>query len=456
VLAVCLATGFTTLLDQAVLNVAVPALRADLGADRAQVQWILAAYSLTFGIALVPAGRLGDAYGRAPLLVGGLALFSAASVLGATASAPWVLVAARLLQGIGAGTANPQVIGLLQDHFAGPARTRALGAYATVGGVSAVVGPLVGGVVLALAGSADGWRVVVALNIPFGVLTCWFAVRALRPRWVRSERRARIDGPGIALLTVLVLCGLLPVVGVGSSGVGLAGWAVLAVVVVAALAWWERRTARSGGVPILLPALGRSRGFVLGTVVALCGFGAGLGSSLLITLFLQEGLGLSPLVAGLCTLPSAIGMAVASTFAWRVVDRWGRRSVTLMLAVGTLVVLGTIAAVDLLPAAALIAALAVSQLLTGVANGLVIAPNQGLALAFAPPGAAGLAAGFFQVSQRISATLALAACSGVFVATATPGNSTGYRGGVATGLGIALALMLVATVASAADRGDRP
>jgi hypothetical protein len=241
-------------------------------------------------------------------------------------------------------------------------------------------------------------------------------------------------------------------VGVGDTGPGLAGWGALALVVAVSLAVRERRVAARRRTPILAPALLRSRGFVLGTVVALCWFGCGLGSSLAVTLFLQEGLGLSPLVAGLCTLPSAIGMGLASSVAWRVVGRWGRASVTVALAALAAVVLGSVLAVGWLPAAALVPALAVSQLLTGAAGGLITAPNQGLALSFAPPGSAGLAAGFFQVSQRISATLTLAACTGVFVATATPGDLAGYRTGLGAALVIALGLTVTAALASGLDR----
>ena len=204
--------------------------------------------------------------------------------------------------------------------------------------------------------------------------------------------------------------------------------------------------------PILRPDLARSRGFVLGTVVAMCWFGSSLGTGLVTTLFLQEGLGLSPLVAGLCTLPSAIGMGCASALAWRVVGRWGRPSVTWALVLLVLVLLGTVAAVGHLPAPQLPLVLAGAQLLAGVAGGLVTAPNQGLALAYAPPGANGLAAGFFQVSQRISSTVCLAAFTGVFVGAATPGALGGYRTGLATGLWIATALTVVGAAASACDR----
>ncbi|WP_433222597.1 MFS transporter [Dactylosporangium sp. CS-047395] len=182
VLLVCLGAGFTTLLDQSVLTIVVPALRESLGAGPAALQWIVAGYSLSFGLALVPAGRLGDMLGRRGLFVGGLALFAAGAVVAGTASAAWLVAAARLAQGIGAGTVNPQIIGLFQDLFTGRERARALAAYATVGGLAATLGPPVGGLVLELTGPDLGWRLVLLLNLPFALVMIPLA-RARPSRW---------------------------------------------------------------------------------------------------------------------------------------------------------------------------------------------------------------------------------------------------------------------------------
>ena len=448
VLVICLGTGFTTLLDQAILNVAVPALRTDLSATGSEVQWILAIYSLTFGLALVPAGRLGDTRGRGRFLVGGLALFSVASLLGAAADDPRVLFLARLLQGAGAGMANPQVIGLIQDHFTGPARSRAFGAYATVAAVSATLAPVVGGLLLTAAGPSIGWRLVMAVNVPFGAATCLLAVRGLDLGRPPERVRPSVDLVGIGLLSVITLAVLLPLVG---------GPVVVPVVVglgaLAALPWWERGFARRGGVPVLLPALVRSPGFVLGTVVAMCWFGSNLGTSVATTLALQERLGLSPLLAGLCLVPQAVAMGLMATVGWRLIARWGRALITAALSALAVVLATEIAVVLLLPTALLPAALVLSQLFAGIAGGLVTSPNQALTLAHAPPGAHGLAAGFFQVSQRISSTICIAACTGAILA-ATGSNS--QRTGLMIALIIALSLIGVAVIASAFDRRPLP
>ncbi|WP_264300197.1 MFS transporter [Streptomyces phaeolivaceus] len=149
VLSVCLAAGATTLLDQAVLNIAVPSVRQSLGASAGDVQWMVAGYSLTFGLALVPGGSLGDLYGRKHLFLAGMAVFLLAGITAATGGGPGTLIGARLVQGAAAGLVNSQVIGTLQDVFHGPARGRALGMYAVAAGVAAALGPPLGGALVA-------------------------------------------------------------------------------------------------------------------------------------------------------------------------------------------------------------------------------------------------------------------------------------------------------------------
>jgi MFS family permease len=156
VLWLCLSAGFITLLDQSVFILAVPAMASDLEAGAAEVQWILASYSLAFGIALVPSGRLGDLLGRRALFVTGILVFGIFSLVGGLTSDPWLVIVARLLQGLGAGCLNPQVLGLLQDLFTGAERAKALGYYAAAGGSAAVCGPLIGGVILSAAGPNMG------------------------------------------------------------------------------------------------------------------------------------------------------------------------------------------------------------------------------------------------------------------------------------------------------------
>ncbi|RHA44363.1 MFS transporter [Cellulomonas rhizosphaerae] len=455
VLAVCLVVGFATLIDQAILTVAIPSVRASLDAGTAQVQWIVAAYSLGFAIALVPAGRLGDARGRRGLLVGGVATFSVLSVVAATATSADVVIVCRLLQGLAAGTANPQVIGLIQDHFTGWRRTRALGAYATVAGFAGVIAPLLGGAVVGLAGGADAWRWVVVLNVPFGLAAAVLGLAWL-PRVARVAGRAQLDVPGAILLGAATLAVLLPAVALSGGG-SASPWSVSAVVaIVVALVVWERRYARRGGRPILLPALLTGRRFATGTLVATFSFGSSLGTALVLMLFLQEGLGLSAWEAGLVGAPGAVLGALCSAFAWRVASRYGRPAVTVALAAvaGSLVV--SAALVAWASPTVLVVGLVVTQVVGGAGSGLVHAPNQALTLEEVPLGTSGLAAGFLQVAQRISAVLALAVLGGIVLASVSAGELAAYRHATVVALGVTAALVLASVVASLSDRRSAP
>ncbi|SDT32098.1 MFS transporter [Actinoplanes derwentensis] len=439
-LAVCLAAAFTTLLDQASLNSAIPALRSELGAGPATLQWIIAGYSLTFGLAMIPAGRLGDAHGRKWLFVGGVALFTLAGIVAATADEAWVVAVARLTQGAGAGIVNPQVYGIFQDLFTGRERARALGAYATVGGVTAVLGPLVGGAVLGTVGADLGWRIVLLLNVPFGLITVPLAIKYLPSGTTRTPRRTALDLPGLALLATVTLCLLLPFVLPGTRMILL-----IAVAALGALIWWERRYARSGRTPVLMPELLRSRGFTLGTLSAMFQFGATLSANLVLILYLQDGLGWTPLRAALPMIPGALGFAVASSLSWRVLARFGRAGVVGAL-LGSVTAFGAALLVVLtVPESRLVVALGLTQLASGIAGGLMLSPNQALTLAHAPAGAAGLAGAFLQVSQRISATLATAAVTGIMVVSS----------GVTAGLTLCVAMMAASAVCSALDLRTR-
>ncbi|MGW6918227.1 MFS transporter [Kitasatospora sp. NPDC054939] len=423
VLLVCVAGGFTTLLDQSVLNTSIPALRESLHAQPAHLQWIVAGFSLAFGLALIPGGRLGDVKGRKWFFVTGLALFTAVSLVSATATEPWVLVAARLLQGAGAGLVNSQMIGTMQDVFTGQLRTRALGLYMVVGGLAATLGPPVGGLMLAAFGPENGWRVTFLINVPFGLLTVLLAARYL-PRPRPSAGHADLDLVGLLLVGALTVALMLPFVQ-PPGWTGWLGFAVAACALVALLVWWQRRYSRSGGHPLIHPALARSAPYALGTTVAMAQFGSSIAAGLILVMFLQDGLGMSALGASLVALPSAVAFGFASAMAWRVVQRFGRKTVTLGMAASaaSLLVGGLVA--RWAPAVALPLLLAGIQLIGGVATGVMAATNQAYVLRHAPAEAAGVGGGILQMSQRISAAVCVSALSGLYL-RATDGGA-GHR-----------------------------
>ncbi|MFE5838676.1 MFS transporter [Arthrobacter sp. NPDC056493] len=455
----CLGAGFITLLDQSVFVLAVPAMTAGLDADAAQVQWILASYSLAFGVALVPAGRLGDVLGRRALFIAGITVFGAFSLVGGLASDPALVVAARLLQGLGAGTLNPQVLGLLQDLFSGTRRAKALGYYAAAGGFAAVCGPLAGGLVLSAAGDSAGWRVLFLINVPLVVLLVPLAFRFLpaRPGRDRHPGSASIDGVGALLLGAVVVAFLVPTVyGTPESS---PAWLAAGATVLLGFAGWELLYHRRGRTPLLSAGLVRSGGYVLGTVVALCQFGVGAAMSAVTAFYFLSGSGLAPLAAAGILAPQSAGMLLASGSSWRFVARFGRAGIVVALAASFATLVAKDAAVQHLDHSAAALAVAGVGLVQGAATGLVVAPNQALTLGHAPAGTAGVAAGFYQLSQRFSAALCSAAVAGLFLhagsglgsAAGSVAAGNGYRGAFHDGIILCSALTAVAIAAGSLD-----
>lgn len=411
VLVVCLACGFTTLLDSAVVNIAVPSLRASLHASAAESQWILASYSLTFGLALVPAGRLGDLLGRRTLLLAGVGVFAVMSLLSGLAVEPWMVIVARLTQGAGAGTISSQVLGLIQDTFSDTRRAKALGYYSVVTSLSGIAGPLLAGGAILWLGDDQGWRVALLLCLPVAAATFlygWRRLPAPPPRPV-GERRPPLDLVALGLLAVATLLLVWPFIG-GSSGLGsIAPYVGAAALVGAGFVAWERHR-DAAGRPALLPGpLRRARLFTLGTAVAMFWFASALGQMTVISLYLIESLGIEPLAVAAISLGSSFGMGIASFHAWRFVARFGRRGVTACMVVAAVAILAVVAATFFVDGRALIGVIVPFQFVSGLASGCFEAPNRTLTLAHTPPGSNGVAAGILQLSQRLASVISIAA-----------------------------------------------
>src|SRR3954466_11591459 len=176
---VALVAGFMTLLDVSIVNVALPSIRDDLHLSSSELQWVLSGYALTFGLLLVPAGRFGDARGRRNAFIAGLAIFTLASAAAGLATGPLWRVVPRLVQGAAAGVVNPQVSGLIQQLFEPAERGGPFGPLGATIGVSTAVGPLLGGLLIAVFGAADGWRWIFYINVPIGLVAI-----VLGARWI--------------------------------------------------------------------------------------------------------------------------------------------------------------------------------------------------------------------------------------------------------------------------------
>jgi len=450
---VCLAVGFMTMLDVSIVNVALPSIDEALRASSSQLQLVVAGYTLAFGLALVPAGRWGDARGRRPLLIGGLACFALTSLGAGLATSGGALAVMRLLQGLSAGVLNPQVTGLIQELFRGGERARAFGAFGATIGVSTALGPLIGGLIIQAAGPEAGWRWVFIVNVPVMAVVLPLAWRWL-PR-AGPRRAARFDHVGLALIGLTTVALMLPLVtttGVGDDPARWWWWAAAAVVGSCAVVW-ERRYQRRTGAAVLDPAVLGQRSFRNGALLGFAYFSGFTAVFLVITLYLQTILGYTALQAGLVGMPFAIASAVTAALSGRLVVKHGRRVVVL----GLVLVLIGLGATDLafrtLDGATVGWVVAATQLVTGAGSGLVIAPNQTLTLERVPVGSAGVAASMLQLGQRVGSALGVAVNVAVFYATLAAGGA----GGLAVGRAflVTSALVAVALVVALVDARTR-
>jgi EmrB/QacA subfamily drug resistance transporter len=419
ILAVTLVIGFMALLDVTIVNVALPSIREGLGASAADVQWIVSGYALAFGLTLVAGGRLGDAYGRRRMMLVGLAGFITSSAAVGLAPSEELVIAARLAQGVSAGLLTPQNSGLIQQLFRGPERGRAFGYFGLTVSVSAALGPVLGGLIIAGLGADLGWRAIFLVNVPIGLGAMVFVARMVprRPR-ERQEVGSRLDVPGALLLGGGVLCVLLPLVSVMDAVSPLLGVVALAPVLFWAFGRWERRVVARGGAPLLdVALLGKAPGYASGIAVGSLYFTGFTGVFLVLSVHLQDGLGYSALATGLLLTPFAVGSALTASPAGRWVSVVGRR-VTVVALLVVLAGLGVVTA--LVPGRdgdGLWLLLAVPLLVAGLGGGGVVSPNFTLTLAEVPPRMGGAAGGALQTGQRIGSALGAATIMAAYQVT---------------------------------------
>jgi EmrB/QacA subfamily drug resistance transporter len=407
-LVVCLVAGGMCLLDVSIVNVALPSIRTGLAADDSDIQWVVAGYSLAFGMALVPAGRLGDARSRRGVFLAGIVLFTVSSALCGAATSPLWIAVARVAQGLGGGLITPQVSGFIQNLFRGQERGRAFGLFGATIGISTALGPLLGGLLIQAGGESSGWRWVFYVNVPIGVALVVLARRWLPP--ASGDRSASLDPVGVLLFAGATLLVLLPVVG-GEQGQPLSDrpwWLVgVALVVLGAFLAWEVRWSRSGHQTLVDLSLRTVPSYVFGVSLGTFYFAGFTAIFLILTLYLQQGLGYSALQAGATQTSFAIGSAVAAFVAGRLVARYGRMLVILGLVVigASLTVLDVV--VPHLHSHVGIT-LAPILLCAGAGGGLVISPNVTLSLEEVDPARAGSGGGLLQTAQRVGSAIGVA------------------------------------------------
>ena len=405
---IVLVGAFMALLDTTIVNVALPSIRSGLHASSPSLEWMVSGYALAYGLALVPGGRAGDRLGHKRMFLLGLTIFTLASVACGLSQTQGEIVAARIVQGLGAGLFFPSISATIQHSFTGPARSKAFGVLGAVIGVSTAMGPLLGGLIIAGVGADDGWRWVFLVNLFIGAVAIPMAAWRL-PRAEAYTKRG-FDPAGLVLLTGGLLLLLIPLVEGQAAGWPAWTWICFGgcVIVFALLALWEVRAEARGGDPLLKPALLRQTSFSAGAIFAIAFFGGFSSIFFTLSILWQEGLTHSALITGLVIAPYSIGTLVAAANSDKLSARLGRQ----VLVLGCSLLLAGLALVILVihltsPAVSgwdLVGPL----LLAGVGTGMTIAPNQDFVLAKVPRREAGTAAGVLGTSQRVGTAIGIA------------------------------------------------
>lgn len=438
------------LLDVTIVNVAIPSIRAGLDTTPATVQWVVSGYALAFGLTLVTGGRLGDAYGRKRLMLIGLTAFIVASAAVGLAPNAGLVILARLVQGAAAGFLTPQSSGLIQELFSGAERGRAFGLFGLTVSVSSGLGPVLGGLIIAGFGEDDGWRWIFLVNVPIGLVALVFVARLVPGRREDADGSpVHLDAIGALLLGGGVLLLLYPVVSL-ESGARLPLLLLLgAPVLLYSFVRWEARVVRRGLAPLLdVDLLRRVPGYASGLAVGSLYFTGFTGVFLVLSVYLQDGLDLSPLAAGVLLTPFAVGSALTAQPAGRLVSRIGRR----ITVIGLSVMMTGVSAVALLAPGRetdqLWWALVPFMLLAGLGGGGVVSPNFTLSLAEVPSRMGGAAGGALQTGQRIGSSIGAAVLITVYqvaIGPTSPGRA------LQLALLTALLVLTVAMVAAVRD-----
>jgi MFS family permease len=423
--AILLVGSFLPPLDFFIVNVALPSIQSDLGTSSSAEQMVISSYAALYAVTLTTGGRLGDLYGRSRVFFLGLVGFTAASVLCGVAWSPWVLILGRALQGVTAAVIGPQALASVQAMFPDSEKPMALGLYGAVSGLAAVIGQALGGVLISLDLFGMGWRSVFFLNVPVAIMVMLLGIPMLKH--ARERRTGKLD-PGGVILSMLTLALLIvPLTEGREAGWPVWAWVSLAAVPVLAWVFWRHqgRLARSGGAPLLDPAVLRAPGLGRALLVALAFYAIG-SFFLLFSVYLQNALHVSALDAGLVVLPFGVGFLLgplATPFFRRILGEWVNPIGMGMEVVGLVVLawLVTATPTGVAPAPAPLAAV---LFIAGFGQGLGLPTLMRMITGRVAPAFSGMIAGLASSTLQISTSLSVALIGGVFYTVIGGGNDS--------------------------------
>jgi EmrB/QacA subfamily drug resistance transporter len=444
------------ILDQTIVNVALPTIQSDLGFSQSSLAWVVNAYLIALGGLLLLAGRIGDLIGRKRIFLAGLALFTLASLLCGASQSGEMLIAARFVQGIGAAMTSAVILGMIVTMFPEPReQAMAIGIYSFVASAGASIGLLAGGLIT----QAINWHWIFFVNLPIGIAAAVLAVRLLESD-PGAGLREGADVAGAALVTGALMLGVYTIVGTVDHGWGSAHTLGFGSVAAVLLAGFVARQATASR-PLVPLRIFRS-GNVSGANVVQALMVAGLfGMFFLGTLYLQRVLGYDAVQTGAAFLPVSVGIGALSLgFSPRLITRLGARPVLLpglgLIVVGLVLLTGAPVGgdyvTDLLPA----------MVLLGVGAGLAFPALVTLAMAGATPSDAGLASGLVNTTQQVGGALGLAVLATLSTSrtnhllaegqSAASALTGGYHLAFAIGAGLVIAAIVVAGAVLRSER----
>ncbi|MEU7072615.1 MFS transporter [Streptomyces narbonensis] len=414
-LAIVMTAAFMDLVDATIVNIAIPSIERDLGASFGAIQWITAGYALAFAAGLITGGRLGDIYGRKRLFLLGTAGFTVASALCGFAANPEMLVASRLLQGMAAAMMVPQVLSIIHVTFPAHERGKVFGMFGAIIGLGAVSGPLLGALLTQWNIAGLEWRPIFLINLPVGIAGLILGRKFISES--KAPKALRLDIVGMLLVTAALLMLIYPLTRGRELDWPMWGHAMMvgSLLVFGAFVVYERFKTRKDGSPLVELSLFRVKSFAAGIAVQLT-FGIVLGIFFLVwTLYMQIGLGWTPLKAGVTGVPFSIAVSTAAGLSvQKLVPRFGRK----VLQAGALTMIAGVLIYSFVAGRygngiepwQMILPLVVM----GLGMGLIVAPLTDAVLSEVPREHAGSASGLINTTGQMGNALGLGLVSVVF------------------------------------------
>ena len=407
ILGVVLVGSFMAILDVFIVTQGLPSIKTTLGAGVSDLELVVSAYSLVYAVFLITGGRLGDILDRKRIFLFGMTVFTVASALAGYAPSAPFLVGARALQGLGAALMYPQVLSIIQVTFKGSERALALGLFAAISGIGAITGNIVGGLLIQLNLAGLAWRPIFLVNLPIGILGVIAGHLVLRPS--RAERAPKLDLPGVGLISLFLVSLILPLA--EGQQLGWPAWIILLLIaslpLLGVFVLYERKRTDEGADPLIDMDLFKHRSFTVGMPLVILIYLTTSGFFFSFVLFLQSGLGFSPLNSGLSFAVINAGFIAASLLGPRLIPRLGNRILSFAYALQAVGLVWTLFAVTSSGTGLTLSELAAPLVIFGLGAGFALSPLLGIILSGVPSQDVGAASGVVSTSIQIGNTVGI-------------------------------------------------